>query len=150
MESATYLGAPKRFEAGVPNMAQAIGLGAAVDYLNAIGLDEIHAHEVELTKRALDGLQSIKGLSVIGPKDLEMRGGVVSFAVEGVHPHDLGQALDQYGIAVRTGHHCAWPLMRRFKTVATTRASFYLYNDFDEIEALVDGVERARKYFESR
>ena len=150
MESATYLGAPKRFEAGVPNMAQAIGLGAAVDYLNAIGLDEIHAHEVELTKRALDGLQSIKGLSVIGPKDLEMRGGVVSFAVEGMHPHDLGQALDQYGIAVRTGHHCAWPLMRRFKTVATTRASFYLYNDFDEIEALVDGVERARKYFESR
>jgi len=150
MESATYLGAPKRFEAGVPNMAQAIGLGAAVDYLNAIGLDEIHDHEVELTKRALDGLQSIKGLSVIGPKDLEMRGGVVSFAVEGVHPHDLGQALDQYGIAVRTGHHCAWPLMRRFKTVATTRASFYLYNDFDEIEALVDGVERARKYFESR
>jgi cysteine desulfurase/selenocysteine lyase len=150
MESATYLGAPKRFEAGVPNMAQAIGLGAAVDYLNAIGLDEIHAHEVELTKRALDGLQSIKGLSVIGPKELEMRGGVVSFAVEGVHPHDLGQALDQYGIAVRTGHHCAWPLMRRFKTVATTRASFYLYNDFDEIEALVDGVERARKYFESR
>ena len=150
MESATYLGAPKRFEAGVPNMAQAIGLGAAVDYLNAIGLEEIHAHEVELTRRALDGLQSIKGLSVIGPKDLEMRGGVVSFAVEGVHPHDLGQALDQYGIAVRTGHHCAWPLMRRFKTVATTRASFYLYNDFDEIEALVDGVERARKYFESR
>ena len=150
MESATYLRAPKRFEAGVPNMAQAIGLGAAVDYLNAIGLDEIHAHEVELTKRALDGLQSIKGLSVIGPKDLEMRGGVVSFAVEGVHPHDLGQALDQYGIAVRTGHHCAWPLMRRFKTVATTRASFYLYNDFDEIEALVDGVERSRKYFESR
>ena len=150
MESATYLDAPKRFEAGVPNMAQAIGLGAAVDYLNAIGLDEIHAHEVELTKRALDGLQSIKGLSVIGPRDLEMRGGVVSFAVEGVHPHDLGQALDQYGIAVRTGHHCAWPLMRRFKTVATTRASFYLYNDFDEIQALIDGVERARKYFESR
>ena len=150
MGSATYLGAPKRFEAGVPNMAQAIGLGAAVDYLNAIGLEEIHAHEVELTRRALDGLQSIKGLSVIGPKDLEMRGGVVSFAVEGVHPHDLGQALDQYGIAVRTGHHCAWPLMRRFKTVATTRASFYLYNDFDEIEALIDGVERARKYFESR
>jgi cysteine desulfurase/selenocysteine lyase len=150
MESATYLGAPKRFEAGVPNIAQAIGLGAAVDYLNAIGLDEIHAHEVELTKRALDGLQGIKGISVIGPKDLEMRGGVVSFAVEGVHPHDLGQALDQYGIAVRTGHHCAWPLMRRFKTVATTRASFYLYNDFEEIEALIDGVERARKYFESR
>jgi len=150
MESATYLDAPKRFEAGVPNMAQAVGLGAAVDYLNKVGLDAIHAHEVALTQKALEGLQTIQGLSVIGPKDLEMRGGVVSFAVEGIHPHDLGQALDQYGIAVRTGHHCAWPLMRRFKTVATTRASFYLYNGFDDISALVDGVERARKYFAER
>ena len=150
MESATYLDAPKRFEAGVPNMAQAVGLGAAVDYLNKIGLDRIHAHEVELTRKALEGLQSINGLSVIGPKDLEMRGGVVSFAVDGIHPHDLGQALDQFGIAVRTGHHCAWPLMKRFKTVATTRASFYLYNDFDDISALVEGVERARKYFAER
>ena len=150
MESATYLDAPKRFEAGVPNMAQAVGLGAAVDYLNKVGLDAIHAHEVALTQKALEGLQTIQGLSVIGPKDLEMRGGVVSFAVEGIHPHDLGQALDQYGIAVRTGHHCAWPLMRRFKTVATTRASFYLYNGFDDVSALVDGVERARKYFAER
>ena len=150
MESATYLDAPKRFEAGVPNMAQAVGLGSAVDYLNSVGLDAIHAHEVALTQKALAGLQTIQGLSVIGPKDLEMRGGVVSFAVEGIHPHDLGQALDQYGIAVRTGHHCAWPLMRRFKTVATTRASFYLYNDFDDIDALLDGVERARKYFAER
>ena len=150
MESATYLDTPKRFEAGVPNMAQAVGLGAAVDYLNRVGLDAIHAHEVALTQKALEGLQTIQGLSVIGPKDLEMRGGVVSFAVEGIHPHDLGQALDQYGIAVRTGHHCAWPLMRRFKTVATTRASFYLYNGFDDITALVDGVERARKYFAER
>ena len=150
MESATYLDAPKRFEAGVPNMAQAVGLGAAVDYLNRVGLNAIHAHEVALTQKALEGLQTIQGLSVIGPKDLEMRGGVVSFAVEGIHPHDLGQALDQYGIAVRTGHHCAWPLMRRFKTVATTRASFYLYNGFDDITALVDGVERARKYFAER
>ncbi|MEY3373710.1 MAG: cysteine desulfurase [Candidatus Nanopelagicaceae bacterium] len=150
MESATYLDAPKRFEAGVPNMAQAVGLGAAVDYLNKIGLDRIHAHEVELTRKALEGLQTINGLSIIGPKDLEMRGGVVSFAVDGIHPHDLGQALDQFGIAVRTGHHCAWPLMKRFKTVATTRASFYLYNDFDDISALVEGVERARKYFAER
>ena len=150
MESATYLDAPKRFEAGVPNMAQAVGLGAAVDYLNKVGLGALHAHEVALTQKALEGLQTIQGLSVIGPKDLEMRGGVVSFAVEGIHPHDLGQALDQYGIAVRTGHHCAWPLMRRFKTVATTRASFYLYNGFDDISALVDGVERARKYFAER
>ena len=150
MESATYLDAPKRFEAGVPNMAQAVGLGAAIDYLNKVGLDRIHAHEVELTKKALAGLQTIEGLSIIGPKDLEMRGGVVSFAIDGIHPHDLGQALDQFGIAVRTGHHCAWPLMKRFKTVATTRSSFYLYNDLEDIAALVDGVERARKYFAER
>ena len=150
MESATYLKAPKRFEAGVPNMAQAVGLGAAVDYLSAIGLDAIHQHEVELTKRALDGLVGIEGLSIIGPMDMNMRGGVVSFAIEGIHPHDLGQALDSYGIAVRTGHHCAWPLMKRFKTVATTRASFYLYNDLHDVKALIDGVERARRYFVER
>lgn len=150
MESATYLDAPKRFEAGVPNMAQAVGLGAAVDYLSSIGLDSIHQHETSLTQSAISGLQSIKGLTIIGPTDMHMRGGVVSFAIEGIHPHDLGQALDSYGIAVRTGHHCAWPLMKRFKTVATTRASFYLYNDLDDITALVDGVERARKYFVER
>ena len=150
MDSATYLDAPKRFEAGVPNMAQAIGLGAAVDYLSAIGLDAIHQHETEMTAAAISGLQAIKGLTIIGPTDMKMRGGVVSFAIDGIHPHDLGQALDSYGIAVRTGHHCAWPLMKRFKTVATTRASFYLYNDFDDVNALVDGVERARKYFVER
>ncbi len=90
------------------------------------------------------------GLTIIGPTDMKLRGGVVSFAIEGIHPHDLGQALDSYGIAVRTGHHCAWPLMKRFKTVATTRASFYLYNDVGDVNALVDGVERARKYFVER
>ena len=150
MESATYLHAPKRFEAGVPNMAQAVGLGAAVDYLSTIGLDEIHQHETTLTEAAIKGLQSINGLTIIGPTDLNMRGGVVSFAIEGIHPHDLGQALDSYGIAVRTGHHCAWPLMRRFKTVATTRASFYLYNDMEDVAALIEGVERARRYFVER
>lgn len=150
MESATYLDAPKRFEAGVPNMAQAVGLGAAVDYLSSLGLESIHAHETELTRAAIAGLQTITGLTIIGPTDMELRGGVVSFAIEGIHPHDLGQALDSYGIAVRTGHHCAWPLMRRFKTVATTRASFYLYNDLEDVHALVDGVERARKYFVER
>jgi cysteine desulfurase/selenocysteine lyase len=150
MEAATYLDAPKRFEAGVPNMAQAVGLGAAVDYLSAIGLDAVHSHETELTRAAISGLQTIAGLTIVGPTDMTLRGGVVSFAIEGIHPHDLGQALDSYGIAVRTGHHCAWPLMRRFKTVATTRASFYLYNDLDDVNALVDGVERARKYFVER
>ena len=150
METATYLDAPKRFEAGVPNMAQAVGLGAAVDYLKRIGLSAIHEHENTLTDAALKGLQTISGLTIIGPTDMKLRGGVVSFAIEGIHPHDLGQALDSYGIAVRTGHHCAWPLMKRFKTIATTRASFYLYNDVEDVNALVDGVERARKYFVER
>lgn len=150
MESATYLLAPKRFEAGVPNMAQAIGLGAAVDYLTALGMENIHNHELELTKQAIAGLAQIPGLQIIGPTDIEMRGGVVSFAIDGIHPHDLGQALDQYGIAVRTGHHCAWPLIKKYKVVATTRASFYLYNDNSDVEALIDGVERARKYFVGR
>ncbi|MFM8405123.1 MAG: cysteine desulfurase [Actinomycetota bacterium] len=150
MESATYLDAPKRFEAGVPNMAQAVGLGAAVDYLSRIGLPVIHKHETTLTEAALKGLQTIQGLTIIGPTDMTLRGGVLSFAIDGIHPHDLGQALDSYGIAVRTGHHCAWPLMKRFKTVATTRASFYLYNDLDDVNALVEGVERARKYFAER
>ena len=150
MQSATYLPAPKRFEAGVPNMAQAVGLGAALDYLDKVSLTAIHEHEVALTKQALDGLKSIRGLSIVGPTDVKNRGAVISFTVEGVHPHDLGQALDQYGIAVRTGHHCAWPLMRRFKVVATTRASFYLYNDQSDVVALVEGVDRARKYFMER
>lgn len=150
MERATYLPAPKRFEAGVPNMAQAVGLAAAIDYLDSLSLDAIHRHELSLTKKALEGLSSIQGLSIIGPKDLTDRGGVISFAIEGIHPHDLGQALDQFGIAVRTGHHCAWPLMRRYKVVATTRASFYLYNDMQDVNDLVEGIERARKYFLER
>ena len=150
MESATYLPAPKRFEAGVPNMAQAVGLGAAVDYLQQIGLEKIHNHEIELTRAAISGLSQIEGLSIIGPKEIHNRGGIISFAIEGVHPHDLGQVLDSEGIAVRTGHHCAWPLMRKFDVVATTRASFYFYNDLSDVDALVQGVEKARKYFLDR
>jgi cysteine desulfurase/selenocysteine lyase len=150
MKSATYLPAPKRFEAGVPNMAQAVGLAAAINYIEELSIDSIHQHEIALTERALEGLKGIKGLSVIGPSDLKSRGGVISFAIEGIHPHDLGQALDQYGIAVRTGHHCAWPLMRRFNVVATTRASFYLYNDANDVDELIAGIERARKYFLER
>lgn len=150
MQSATFLPSPKRFEAGVPNMAQVVGLGAAIDYLEKISLRAIHQHELVLTKVAIEGLKSIKGVSIVGPEDLFDRGAVVSFTVDGVHPHDLGQVLDQYGIAVRTGHHCAWPLMRRYKVVATTRASFYLYNDQSDVDALVEGVERARKYFLER
>ena len=131
-------------------MAQVVGLGAAIDYLEKISFRAIHQHELVLTKVAIEGLKSIKGVSIVGPEDLFDRGAVVSFTVDGVHPHDLGQALDQFGIAVRTGHHCAWPLMRRYKVVATTRASFYLYNDQSDVDALVEGVERARKYFLER
>jgi cysteine desulfurase/selenocysteine lyase len=147
MESSTYLSAPTRFEPGVPNMAGAVGLAAALKFLNKIGLGKIHNHELELTERALTGLSTIPGLKVIGPTNIKNRGAVISFEIPGIHPHDLGQALDQYGIAVRTGHHCAWPLMRRFKSVATTRASFYLYNDLQDIEDLVDGVARAQSFF---
>ena len=150
MEKSTYLDAPKRFEAGVPNMAQAVGLAAALTYLQKIGIENIHEHEMQLTKMAIDGLAQIDGVSIIGPKDLNNRGAVVSFAVEGIHPHDIGQALDQYGIAVRTGHHCAWPLMKRFNSVATTRASFYLYNDFADVQALLDGVDRAINFFRGK
>ena len=131
-------------------MAQAVGLGAAVDYLQQIGLEKIHNHEIELTRAAISGLSQIEGLSIIGPKEIHNRGGIISFAIEGVHPHDLGQVLDSEGIAVRTGHHCAWPLMRKFDVVATTRASFYFYNDLSDVDALVQGVEKARKYFLDR
>lgn len=147
MESSTYLPAPRRFEPGVPNMAQAIGLAAGLKYLSEIGLEKIHNHEMALTKSAIEGLKKIPGVKIIGPEDLKSRGGVVSFELDGIHPHDLGQALDQYGIAVRTGHHCAWPLMRRFNSVATTRASFYLYNDLEDIEIFVSGVQKAQNFF---
>ena len=145
--SATFASPPKRFEAGVPNMAQAVGLGAAIDYLNNVGMDAIAEHERELTSRALAGLGAIPGLTIIGPADTHARGGVISFAVEGIHPHDLGQVLDDKGIAVRTGHHCAWPLMQALKVNATTRASFYLYNTEDEVDQLVAAVIDAKRFF---
>lgn len=147
MERSTYASAPQRFEAGVPNMAQAVGLGAAIDYLSDIGMAKIAEHEHELTKYALTELQKIPGLAIVGPRDLENRGAVLSFTVEGIHPHDLGQVLDEYGIAVRTGYHCAWPLMRAMNVVATTRASFYIYNDTSDVDELVSGITRAQEFF---
>ena len=147
MVSATWTSAPRKFEAGVPNMAQAVGLSAAVDYLNNVGMDNVAKHEHELTKNLLSGLASISGVDVIGPLDLKDRGGVVSFTVDGVHPHDVGQVLDQYGIAVRTGHHCAWPLMRKLNLVGTTRASFHIYNNIDDINQLISGIEKVKSYF---
>ena len=147
IESATWAKAPKKFEAGVPNMAQAVGLGAALNYLTKIGMGKIHAHEEILVERALTGLQNISGVEVIGSKSSRNRGSAISFTIEGVHPHDVGQVLDDLGIAVRTGHHCAWPLMQELKLNATTRASFYLYNTPEEVDIFLDGINQVKKFF---
>ncbi len=147
MKSATWAPAPKRFEAGVPNMAQAVGLGAAIDYLSKVGMDKIHEHELLLTKYFLEQLQKVPTLKIIGPTDLELRGSCISFTVGQIHPHDLGQYLDSQGVAVRTGHHCAWPLTRKLGVPATTRASLYLYNFEEECDLLVEAIVKAQKYF---
>lgn len=147
MESATWAPAPKKFEAGVPNMAQAVGLGAALTYLTLIGMKDIHEHEIALTDYLLKRLAEISDIRVIGPTTTELRGGTVSFTLGDIHPHDLGQYLDSQGIAVRTGHHCAWPLTRKLGVAATTRASMYLYNSTDDLDVLVSGIHGAQKYF---
>ena len=147
MTDATWAEAPRKFEAGVPNMAQVVGLAAALKYLQNIGMDSIYTHEKELTTYLLTELRKIDGISIVGPLDSSLRGGMVSFTVAGIHPHDLGQYLDSLGIAVRTGHHCAWPLTRALGVPATTRASLYLYNDHSDVDALVAGVEDAKKFF---
>ena len=147
MQGSTFAAAPQRFEAGVPMAAQAVGLGSAVDYLNAIGMDNVAKHEHELTSLALDLVGAIPGVRIIGPTDVENRGSALSFVVDGIHPHDVGQVLDGEGIAVRVGHHCAWPVCRRYEVPATTRATFYLYNDESDVAALAQGIEKAQKFF---
>ncbi len=147
MEGSTYAAPPQRFEPGVPAAAQAVGLAAACDYLSALGMERVAAHEHALVGYALDRLAEVPGVRVIGPTDTEARGGTVSFVVDGIHPHDVGQVLDDLGVEVRVGHHCAWPLARRFGVSATTRASFYVYTDQTEVDALVDGVRRAQDFF---
>ena len=147
MESATWAQAPQKFEAGVPNMAQAVGLGAALNYLSNIGIDAIAQHERSLTGYALDKLLQIPGLRIVGPEDNVDRGAALSFTIKDIHPHDVGQYVDSQGIAVRTGHHCAWPLTKIMNVPATTRASFYLYNDEHDIDALVEALLGAQKYF---
>ena len=147
MTSATWAPAPRKFEAGVPNMAQAVGLGAAIDYLTKIGMDAIFEHEVQLTGYLIKGLLAIPELSIVGPNNTDSRGGSVSFTVGQIHPHDLGQYLDSQGVAVRTGHHCAWPLTRKLGVPATTRASLYLYNDESDCDALFEAIVGAQKYF---
>jgi len=147
MEGSTFLPPPQRFEPGVPPIAEAAGLAAAVDYLNALGMSNVAAHEESLTAHALDALREIRGVSVLGPDTTKDRGGAVAFEVEGVHPHDVGQVLDEIGIAVRTGHHCAWPLHRALGVQASTRATFYVYNTHDEVAALADGIRYAQRFF---
>jgi cysteine desulfurase/selenocysteine lyase len=149
MAESTYAPPPQRFEPGVPAASQAVGLAAAVDYLSAVGMDRVAAHERLLTRAALTALGGIDGVHVLGPATTEDRGGLVSFVVDGVHPHDIGQTLDTRGVAVRVGHHCAWPLHRRLGVPASVRASFYLYNRVQDIEALTEGIEEAQRIFGS-
>ncbi|RFD25723.1 cysteine desulfurase [Mycobacterium uberis] len=147
METTTYALAPQRFEAGTPMISQVIGLAAAAHYLDAIGMDAIEAHERELVAAAVEGLYGIDGVRIIGPTSMENRGSPVSFVVDGVHAHDVGQVLDDDGVAVRVGHHCTLPLHRRFALAATVRASFAVYNNIDEVNRLVAGIRRSLDFF---
>jgi len=147
MTGSTFLPPPARFEAGTPPIAQAIGLGEAVDYLTAVGMENVRAYEKQLTAHALDALQSVRGLRIVGPASTEDRGATISFTLDGVHPHDVGQVLDDEGVEVRVGHHCARPTCVRFGVPATTRASFYLYTTTDEVDALVRALDSVRKVF---
>ena len=147
MEQTTFAEPPTRFEAGTQMTSQVVGLGAAVKFLEEVGMDNIHAHEKKLTERALRQLKEIPGLRIIGPETTENRGGAISFTVDGVHPHDLGQVLDDHGVSIRVGHHCAWPLHRACGAQSTARASFYLYNTEEEIHKLVEAIKAAREFF---
>lgn len=147
MEKSTFAQPPHKFEAGTPPIAEAVGLGAAVDYLTAVGMPAIAAHEHHLTAYALDALSTVDGLKIIGPPTVEDRVAEISFTIEGIHPHDVGQVLDELGIAVRVGHHCARPAVIHYGIPATTRASFYLYNTTAEADALVAGLAQVKKVF---
>lgn len=147
MTESTFAAPPKKFEAGTPVAAQAVGLAAAARYLDELGMTQVAAHDDELTAYALESMAKMSALQVIGPNTPTDRIGAISFTLDGVHPHDVGQVLDDEGIAVRTGHHCAWPLMRRFEVPATTRASFHVYNTTDDVDALMAGLQRVQSIF---
>jgi cysteine desulfurase/selenocysteine lyase len=147
MERSTFAPPPQRFEAGTPPISQAVGLHAAVRYLNALGMPQVEAHEQRLTEYLLGRIGELSGVRVVGPTTTEDRGGAVSFVVDEIHPHDVGQVLDDRGVAVRVGHHCAWPVCRRYGVTATTRASFYVYNDTEDLDALVEGIVAAQRFF---
>jgi cysteine desulfurase/selenocysteine lyase len=146
-EDASWNDLPYRFEAGTPNIADAIATGAAVDYLEALGMDNVWAHEQQITAYALDRFSELEGINLLGPREVKDKGAVISFSHESVHSHDLGTALDQLGIAIRTGHHCAMPLIRSHGIVSAARASFYIYNNEAEVDVLIDGLEEAQRYF---
>lgn len=150
MEYSTWAEPPQRFEAGVPMAAQAVGLAAACDYLTEVGMDRVAAHEHALTEYALKHVGAIEGVRIVGPTEAVDRGGAVSFVVDDIHPHDLGQVLDDKGVEVRVGHHCAWPMHRKLGIVASTRASFYLYNTLEDVDALVEAIKAAQTFFGTR
>ncbi len=145
--SAKWNDVPFKFEGGTPNIAGAIGLGVAVDYLTKLGMDAVRAHEMEMTQNALEKLDRLRGVRTYGPRDVKKRAGVVSFTIDNAHPHDIASILDVEGICIRSGHHCAQPLMERYELPATARASFYIYNDIDDIDALVGGIKRVQEVF---
>ena len=147
LDSAEWNEVPWKFEAGTPAIAEAIGLGAAVEYLEAIGMSNVRAHERALFEAAWRALGQIDGLRRLGPESADAHAGVISFVVDGIHPHDLAEILDRHGIAVRAGHHCAQPVMQRYDLPATTRASFSVYNDLDDVERLTDGIRAAQRIF---
>ena len=147
-ESAKWNDLPYKFEAGTPNIADAIATGTAVDYLNSVGMDNVFEHEEDITKYALEKFKELDGYNIIGPTDEDARGGVISFTHDKIHPHDIGEILDKFGIAIRTGHHCAMPLVRSYEIVAAARASFYLYNTKEEIDLLIDALKEVVTYFD--
>ena len=148
LEGTTFNEVPYKFEAGTPPIAEAVGLGVAIDYLNSLGMDAVRQHEVELLDKALRVLGEVDRITVHGPRDASARGAAISFAIEGIHPHDVGTIMDREGVAVRAGHHCAKPLVRTLGSAATTRASFYIYNSLDEVDALVDAIEATKRFFD--
>ena len=138
---------PYKFEAGTPAIGEAIGFGEAVRYLDGIGMDKIWDHEQTLVKYAMEKVNQVPGVTIYGPSNSQDRGGVVAFTLDGVHPHDIAQVLDSDGVAVRAGHHCAMPLHEKYSLMATARASFYIYNDVDDVDALVDSLDKVRHMF---
>jgi cysteine desulfurase / selenocysteine lyase len=148
LETSSWNELPWKFEAGTSPVAEGVGLGAAVDYLSDVGMDNVRAHEKELTAYALERLPEIDGLRIFGPPDPDRRGGVVSFELEGVHPHDVAEICDREAVCIRAGHHCAMPLMRMLGVAATARASFHVYNTREDVDRLVDALEKAREVFE--